>query len=248
MRNKIILLLSLFVSASAVHADTLTAKLGWADVTKQSFVVDGLVTKILVTEGMRLSPGFELARLEQKPFLINIQKKQAGVARLTPQLFDAKLELDRAKELFDRTVLSEIELQKVEVIYKGLLAEKAAAQADLALAQYQQQKSILTTSQDTRVVLVSLQMGDVLNNYTQADKFIELASNSSMLVWAKVSLATALELQNKTKFSVQVANKNYVAVPYALRQINVSDEYLLTLKIDVAGDNLLAGMAADIEY
>jgi len=212
-------------------------------------VVDGIVTNVNVTAGTVLPKATIIASLEQTPFTLNIKKMQAKIEQLEPKLFDARLELERAQELFDRTVLSEIELQKIDVVYKGLLAEKAAAQADLKLAQYRQQKSILRTTKSMRVINVSLQQGDVLNVYTQAGKYIELASASRMQVVAGVSLQTALAVKNKTDFSVRLADKKYQATFYDLARLKESAQYRLRLSVALPENiDVLAGMDVQIEY
>ena len=249
MHNKILLSCWLVFWAASLQAETLSAKLDWANKERQSFVVNGIVDTVNVTAGMLLPKAATIATLEQTSFALTIKKMQAQIDQLEPQLFDAKLELDRAQELFDRTVLSEIELQKLDVIYKGLLAKKAAAQTDLRLAQYQQQKSILRTAEPVRVIDVKLQRGDVLNVYTQAEKYIALASVSSMLVSANISLPTALKIKNKTDFSVLIADKKYSAKMNTLSRVEASSQYRLLLKVELPESvNVLAGMDVEIAY
>ncbi len=249
MFNKIILACFCVLLTVSAKAETLSATIEWDDKVRLSFGVDGLVEKVNVAAGQLVAENTNIGALIQTPFALNIKKMQARIAQLEPQLFDAKLELERAQELFDRTVLSEIELQKIAVIHKGLLAEKAAAQADLELAQYQQQQSILRIKKPMRVLSVNMQRGDVINAYTQAEKYIELASVETVLASADISLATALAIKHKKDFSVHIADKKYRANMYSLQRIQNTDQYRMRVRIVLPNEsNVLAAMDVEIEY
>ena len=135
-------ILALFLSFSS-HAQQLQGVLDWGETVKLGFPVTGVVQDVHVNAGDRVKSGQVLVSLDQQPFNAAVQKCKARLERIQPSIFDAKLELDRAEELFERTVLSEVELQRIDGDYKELLAEENMIKADQQQMKWKLAKSKL---------------------------------------------------------------------------------------------------------
>ena len=159
-----------------LQAMELTAEMGWAGAQRYGFAVNGVVSDVAVFPGQKVSAGAVLARLDSRPLDYRVEHFQARVQQLEPAIFDARQELNRARELYERTVLSEVELQKIEGKYKALLAQQAAEKADLKLAQWQAGRAVLKASDDGLVLTSNILPGLVISDENRSLVYIELVS------------------------------------------------------------------------
>lgn len=249
MLNKIFLILSILFSLNA-NADVLSAKLNWLKQSQYSFTVDGVVDKVFVSSGDEVAKGDLLAQLEQLPFEYAIQRAEANLKQLKPQVLDAKLELERAHELLERASLSEIQLQKIDTLYQVLKSKENSAIADLNLAKWQQQKSILRAAQALVISSSNIQRGAQASVYNRSQFYIKTASLNMMLATADIKVEDAMKLNKKLNFVVIIKSKKYAANWYDLSQHESNSSlYRLQVKFKYAQDTrLLAGMAAEISY
>ena len=97
--------------------------------------VPGVVEEVKVKAGQRVKKGEVLVRLNNVIFQARVKEAQAEVDRNQVDEEDAKRDLDRAEELYRRTVTSTTELEAARLKYDRATAGLAAAQARLAIAQ-----------------------------------------------------------------------------------------------------------------
>ncbi|MCW8955844.1 MAG: biotin/lipoyl-binding protein, partial [Gammaproteobacteria bacterium] len=86
-------------------ADELVATLDWANPQLLAFPVLGVIEQVNAQPGERVKQGQQLARLDQQPFKIAINRYQASVEAIEPMIGDARREYQHAQELYDQTVL-----------------------------------------------------------------------------------------------------------------------------------------------
>jgi len=182
----------LLLTASA-FASELDATLHWAGEEYYSFSVNGRVDDVLVAPGEKLESGALLARLDKRPFDSAVKKCKAAINKIEPAIFDAKIELDQAEELYERTVLSEIELQKVEVIYKTLVAEREMAQAECELQQWQAEQAELKAREASYVVASNIYPGLVVSEENKSAAVMHLASATKASALAYVDIQSAMQ-------------------------------------------------------
>lgn len=231
--------------ASAVPAVEVGATLDWANRQLAAFAVHGVVDKVQVVAGDRVKKDQLLAQLDQAIFLHTNKKYQALVDGIKPRLFDAKQNFDQAQELYDRTVLSQVELQRAEVEFQGVEAAQAAARAELEIARWQQRHSILNSPCDCLVTGNSLLPGMIINDENQTVASIELADVNAMN--AVVVLEQNMNLKLKQNVQVNVAGKNYPAMVIALSAQNEKRLAWVQFRVD-ASSNLFAGQAAKVSF
>ncbi len=196
-------ILAFLLLTASVFASEIDATLHWADEQYYSFAVNGRVDRVLVAPGEKLAQGALLATLDTRPFDYAVSKCKAAINKIEPAIFDAKLELDQAKELYERTVLSEVELQKVDVVYKTLVAEREMAQAECELQQWQAEQAELKAREASYVVASNIYPGLVVSEENKSVAVMHLvsATKASALVY----LDTTRAMQYAVGQSVEVS-------------------------------------------
>lgn len=107
----------------------------WADTLELSTRVSGVVESVLVKPGQRVKQGTVLLRLDKTVLQARLDEAAAEHARAQADEADAKRELDRAQELFNRTVSSTSELEAATLRHVRAQATASAAQARRVIAQ-----------------------------------------------------------------------------------------------------------------
>jgi RND family efflux transporter MFP subunit len=106
-----------------------------ADKVELTTRVSGVVDQVLVKVGQRVSKGTVLLRLDKTILQARFDEAVAELARAQADESDAKRDLDRAKELFNRTVSSTTELDAATLRYARAQAALSAATARRVIAQ-----------------------------------------------------------------------------------------------------------------
>lgn len=184
---RILLMVSMSFSALIVHAGGFDGVLSWENKVMLGFPVTGVVQQVLVHPGMKIKKGQALVSLDQRPFQINLKRQNAKKDGLTPLLNNAKRELDQATELYDRTVLSEVELQVIAGKYDSLQADYKIALADIELAQLQLEYASLMSPVNGLLIANHFVEGMIIAEENKAAMFMELAYTSVMQVELSVS-------------------------------------------------------------
>jgi len=210
-RLKTIALIMLLAQSASSLAEEIQGTLVWGQRVILGFPVTGVISDLNVQAGSLVKRKQLLARLDNVPFETHVKKAQSNVDRIEPMIFDAQQEFDQAQELYDRTVLSEVELLKTEVKLKGLKAEQAMAKADLELAQWQRKQSQLIAPFDAIVVNNNLVQGMVVSQENQSELRIELAKAGLMQVQLKVTADTLVSITMNQQAQVVIGDNSYKA-------------------------------------
>lgn len=112
-----------------------TAPLWAADRVELTTRVSGVVDQVLVKVGQRVGKGTVLLRLDRTILQARLDEAAAELARAQADEGDAKRELERAQELFNRTVSSTTELDAATLRHVRAQAAVAAATARRVIAQ-----------------------------------------------------------------------------------------------------------------
>lgn len=121
-----------FLSNSIVIAEEYEASLNWSKRVELSTPVNGLVHKVFSQPGKIVAKGEVLVQLDPRVFKADLKYAKALFKSTGEQNQEAKRELDRQTDMYDRTMLSEHELQVAKNNFTA------------AQSHYQQAKSSLT--------------------------------------------------------------------------------------------------------
>ncbi|MBU1223196.1 MAG: efflux RND transporter periplasmic adaptor subunit [Gammaproteobacteria bacterium] len=105
-----------------------------ADKVELTTRVSGVVEEVLVKPGQRVKKGAVLLRLDKTVLQARLDEVAAERARADADEEDAKRELERAQELFDRTVSSTSELEAATLRHARAQAALSGANARLVIA------------------------------------------------------------------------------------------------------------------
>ncbi|MHB1215536.1 MAG: efflux RND transporter periplasmic adaptor subunit [Thiobacillus sp.] len=105
-----------------------------ADTIELTTRVSGVVDEVLVKPGQRVKKGAVLLRLDKTILQAHADEAAAEQTRAQADAADDKRELDRAQELFDRTVSSTSELDAAALHYARSQAALSAASARRVIA------------------------------------------------------------------------------------------------------------------
>jgi RND family efflux transporter MFP subunit len=107
----------------------------WAAEVELTTRVSGVVEAVLVKPGQRVKKGAVLLRLDRTILRASLDEAAAEQTRAQADADDARRELDRARELFDRTVSSTTELEAAALRDARGRAALSSAKARRVIAQ-----------------------------------------------------------------------------------------------------------------
>lgn len=182
---------------------TAKASLQWAQRVELSTLVSGNIAEVNVDVGSRVKAGDTLLRLDDRGFKAQLTKAQADNAHAKDALDEAKRELERSQELFDRTVLSIHDLQLVKIALARAQADYRGTQAALEQAKLDLEHSTIRAPYDGIVLHRQAQVGQTVISRLQATPLLVLARSDRMIARAgvvrkdldKIKLGQSLEVQ-----------------------------------------------------
>jgi len=192
--SKLLLVFALFSSVSM--AEDIEARLAWTGIQKIGFPVSGVVEAVVAKVGAKVKKGDLLAKLDMVPFNYHLQSCKAKIEKIQPLVFDAKIELDQAEELFERTVLSEVELSKIDGVYKTLKSEETVLKTECKLTQWKADRAMLKAQSAAYVMASNIYPSMVISTENKSSAIIELVSAT------KASAVSFIGAQQLHKFKV----------------------------------------------
>jgi len=165
----------------------LKAELDWARRVELGTPVKGVIQEIRVQAGQRVAEKEILLQLDQRGFKSRVAGLKAQVAHFKAQLAEAGREQQRAMELYDRTVLSDHELQ---VAKNNLIAAEASYQkgrADLVQAELDLEYSSIRAPYDAVVVSRQAEVGQIVVPDLQPVTLFVLADAHHLLAKGQVN-------------------------------------------------------------
>ena len=209
-------LLLVGLQAYPAFAAEYTGLVEWARRTNLSMPVSGVVARVNVNEGMRVKKGEVMLSLDQRYFDAQLASAKATVARHKPGRDEAKKELQRSEELFERTVLSQVELDKARIDYEEKQAIYRGASASYQRAQLDKEYSELKAPYDLVVIRALVVQGQTVVNELQATPMVEVADAGNRLISLDAKTSDARSLQLGSMITVSSQNKNIKARVVAL--------------------------------
>jgi multidrug efflux system membrane fusion protein len=158
----------MMVSVTGMQVGQALAESGKEQGVPLGVPVSGVVVEVRVAEGEQVKRGQRLLVLDPRPFRLRLEGLEATVRRLRPARDERLRELERAQDLYDRTVLSQVELQQAQ--NAADMAEAALQEAESArrLAELELEYSVLRAPRDGTVLRVHAGVGQVVVNRCEA--------------------------------------------------------------------------------
>ncbi len=233
----------------ATEALALEARLDWDRETLLSMPVKGVVTRLAVRPGDTVDRGALLVQLDQRPIRNRIDAAQAELRKLEAIRAEAKRELARAEELYDRTVLSEHELQLKKNDFIAAQADYEAGRARLTAARLEQEYSTLRAPFALRVLARQVEVGQTVVGDLRPTPVLRVAAEDTLLAVAEVDVQRAASLQPDQELTVTVGQLHRRGRLVAVEPLGAEQpgRYRIAVRILRQGAPWLAGQKADIE-
>jgi RND family efflux transporter MFP subunit len=199
----------LLVASFQVFADEQPAIVQWPNRVELSTPVSGIVVEVLVQPGDRVTKDQTLLRLDTRVREAMVEQAKANVARDERLKAEAQRELDRAQELFDRTVLSEHELELARIGFAKGNAEFETAKAALVQAEVDLDYSIVRAPFNGIVVSSFAQIGQTVLSKLEPDILFVFAAAEHMIARARISPNQLAGLKVGQDVTVEFTGKQY---------------------------------------
>ncbi len=206
---KQLLFIILFLASFVLHAEQVTAIVGWAQVATLSTPLNGLVASVKVDIGDKVKKGQLLATLDASPLKAELNRAEAVLQGRSSTYEEEKRELERAEELFDRTVLSQTELQAAQLKHSLAKAEFGRAQAEVEQAKINLRYSRVIAPFNGIVVERNVHPGEVVANQFRVTPMLRVARAGRLLATAVISAEAADRLNTGDKVRVLFAGDSY---------------------------------------
>lgn len=240
--------LALCLTALTATAADYPAVLAWSQRVVLSTPVSGRVTAVSATAGERVSAGQVLVQLDTRPFESALRKAEAQTRKHQLNRDEANRELERTRELYERTVISAHDLQVQEIAFASAEADYASALAVLEAARLHLEYATVQAPFAGLVLEVAVATGETVINTQQATPMVILAQDRPMTARAQVpadAIGTLLPGQATT---VQVNGQRYTAnVMQVGAEPDDSGHYAVRVAFDHGDTVLRAGLPARIE-
>ena len=126
--------------------------------------VSGVIKTVYVKPGQMVKKGDVLLEFDDSLIASNLSEVKAKIQLAKINKVEAKKEFARAEELYDRTVLSDQELQQANVLYSKALAQYATAKNELVHAQWDMDHTKLYAAFSGQVSQIFSYPGQYVNN------------------------------------------------------------------------------------
>ena len=240
--------LAVCLAAMSANAAEYPAVLAWTQRVLLSTPVSGVVTSVPAVAGERVAEGQVLVQLDKRPFESALRKAGAQANKYRRNREEAQRELQRTRELYERTVISVHDLQVQEIAFAGADADYASARAELEAAQLHLEYATVKAPFAGLILEVSVASGETVVNTQQATPMVTLARDRPMVAQARVAAAAAGALSPGQSATVEVDGQTYPAKVVLIgAEADASGRYELSVSFDPGDAALRAGLPASID-
>ncbi|MEL0198989.1 MAG: efflux RND transporter periplasmic adaptor subunit [Gammaproteobacteria bacterium] len=176
--------------------------------------LNGIIEKILVEEGDTVQNGQLIAVIKVVPDERSVYAAQAQVTSSKLNLENGEKQLNRAKELFAKQIISQQEFEDAELRYNSAKENLKAAENDLEIIRNGSVAGSSTANTNIRATLsgtileIPVEVGDQViaaNNFNAGTSVAVIADLSQMIFEGKVDEAEVGNLTNGMKIIVSMA-------------------------------------------
>ena len=234
LRNLLVLFSMLY--SSLLWSQDYDATLLWSQKTALGTVVSGVVDKVYVNAGDKVKKGSKLTQLDISVFKGRVSEFRARLVSAREEFKEAERERDRALELYDRTVLSEHDLQVAKNNYVIARAEYEKVQANLIEKEFDLKYSVVRAPFEAIILTRHAQPGQVIITRFKQKPLVIVAAADKMLARLLVTEDNLKKMTKDKTATVTVAGRTF-------------DGKIQTIALELATDQSgLKGYYVDVEF
>ena len=240
---KQLMFLFFLIASFSAHAEQFSATVSWAQIVTLSTPLNGLVAHVNVEVGDKVKKGQLLASLDARPLQAELKRAEAVLQGRSSAYEEEKRELERAEELFDRTVLSQTELQNAQLKHSIAEAEFRRAEAELEQAKINLQYSKIHAPFSGVVVERNVQPGEVVANQLQVTPMLRIVRSTKLLASAKIPIEQASKLNFGDKIALSFNGHSIQGKVQQIISREGSDDFILKVIFEVPEKSASWGIA-----
>jgi RND family efflux transporter MFP subunit len=208
MKKWIVLITATFFSQVLWAAD-LPATLQWSQRVELSTPVSGVVKAVNVEVGDLVKKGQVLLSLDSTSYQASVAEIQSEITRLDAEAEEAKRDLVRVQELYERTIVSTTDLDLAKLRLVKSLSKLAEARARLRQGQKALDDTSLRAPFDAVVILRQAEPGLSVAAGLQPRMLLTLARSGEMIARMHLPSPQIDKLKTGQTVTVKVAETGY---------------------------------------
>jgi RND family efflux transporter MFP subunit len=240
--------LAIGLAAMSTNAADYPAELAWTQRVVLSTPVSGVVSSVPAIAGEHVSEGQVLVQLDKRPFESALRRAEAQAHKFRLNREEAERELQRIRELYERTVISVHDLQLGEIAFASAEADYASARAQLEAERLHLEYATVQAPFAGLVLEVAVAPGETVVNTQQATPMVMLARDRPMTARARMPAGETGTLSPGQNATVSVDGQEYKGKIVRIgAEPDASGRYELSVSFDPGDAALRAGLRADID-
>lgn len=242
--------LMLAMVPTATVAAGIEATVQWSKPLALVTCCSGVIARVSVQPGERVGADQVLLALEETPFASAVRSTEAIVARRRLELEEAARDFRQARELYERKVLSTVELENARMKSGRADASLKEAQAELERARFRLRHSALRAPYPAVVLARQAEPGQVVNADVPGPPLLVLAAADEYVARARLAPDRALALKPDQNLAVTAAGRTFKGLVRSIAfDPRAAQDNQATLEVAFAapGVSLYPGQAARIE-
>lgn len=155
--------------------------------------VSGVITKIAISEGAKITKGQTLFIIDQVPYQAALDVAIANVSSAKSAVATAKLNAESGKFLFDENVISDNELQVLQNTLLSAEASLALANAQETMARNDLSYTVIKSPVDGVASMINYRVGALVSS-TIDNPLVSVSNNNQMYAYFSISESALLSL------------------------------------------------------
>jgi RND family efflux transporter MFP subunit len=207
--KKWIVLITAALFPQALWAADVPATLQWSQRVELSTPVSGVVKAVNVEVGDLVKKGQVLLSLDSTSYQASVAEVQSRITRLEAEADEAKRDLDRMQELYERTIISTTDLDQARLRRVKSLSMLAEARARLRQDQKALEETSLRAPFDAVVILRQAEPGMSVASGLQPQMLLTVARSGEMIARMRLPSPQIDNLKTGQTVTVSVAGTSY---------------------------------------
>ena len=244
-----IITLTLFVNTFVI-AEEFEAVLGWSKRVELSTPVNGVVQNVFTRSGKIVAKGEVLIQLDPRVFKADLKYAKDYFKNTNSQSLEAKRELDRQRDMYDRTMLSDHDLQVAKNNFTAAQSQYHQAQASLIKAKLNLENSAVRAPFNAVVISTAAVKGQVVASEVTPPVLVVVAEAQRMLARFYTIAGKVNDFVINQGVKLNVSGRQYQGKIFniALEPDKLKpDHYAVDVVFDTKKDVLRAGQKATID-
>ena len=209
--------------------------------------------QVNVKKGEPISTDQVLLSLDTTPFKAAVTHAESEVKKTATRQREAERDYAQLTELYDRGVLSKVELENGQLALERASADYAAAEAALTQAKYNLEHAVIKAPFDGLALEVHIKPHEAVNNNVNVMPLLTVAEKNKYIARALVSLSALNKLAPGKKSQVSVGNKSYsgkvASIAYEPETNSKGEKrYEVQIEFDSKGKLFRAGETARVSF